>query len=190
MSKDKVILILLLALIVALAVVAWGLAGGQPSRGEGSLMKGGGGRTWLEDVIEDVHGSSLFPKPAPTRGDELAATGACLAAGALARVATVQSNPPCVVTVAERDGTRTRKLHVALTGGDKVVVTFKAEGGLPGKPKDVTLPQTLKTDDGGEETRRDIDLRVPEGGATLTLACLAGAPCKVTFDQLAPPGPK
>jgi hypothetical protein len=188
-SRDKVILILLLAVVVALAVVAWGLAGGQPSRSDGSLMRGDG-KTWMEEVIADVHDSSIFPKPAPTQADELAAGDKlCLAAGTIARVATVAVNQPCAVAVAKRDGTRTRKLHLSLTEGGKLKVTFAARGGLPGKPKDVVLPQTLENAEGDDETRRDIDLRVPEDGADVTLTCQAGGPCKVAFDGLLPATP-
>jgi len=185
-SRDKVVLILLLAVVVALAVVAWGLAGGQPKRSEGNLMRGKD-RTWSEDLLADVSRASFFPKPKPTRSDELSAApgSACLGGEAPTRVASLAKGKTCKILVAARDGERTRKLVLELGSEGHLSVRFAPKGGLPGSDTALKLPTTVKDEDGDDETRRDADLRVPEGGAELTLACGTDAACKVSFVGLA-----
>lgn len=168
MGTRQVVVIILLALIVGLAVISWGAAGGQ---GQGSDETS---EQWLKSLQE------AMPSPKPTRAAEVSSTSQCLKGSGGVR--TARFSKTCKVTIAARDGAWVRKLHVVIEGSTPVDLTFVPNGDLPGEPKKVRLPR--KDDD---ETIRETDYYVPEDGADLDLSCAqADETCVVRLDELMP----
>jgi hypothetical protein len=150
------VLLVLVALLVMLTIVGFGLGAGQP-RLPGALPEP---PPWLQRL------GSLLDTSRPVRLDEI--TG-CTLRGRVLHMPGLTGTVTCDVVAADAD---TRKVRLRLTRG-RVRVRARIRGEQP-----VEVEAELPGDDGETEG----SLRIEAGGARLVVRC-RGGPCELVFDE-------
>lgn len=193
MNTRLVVVILLLAVIVTLVILSWGLA----ARDGGSRRSGNGKRvdpqSALDGLLRGIDG--LNPKPQKVLRTEVVevtkegqpVNGAgCLKPKGPALTVT----RPCILRVTGDDGffavfkLSFRKLVVTVAKDHRVDMTFQAGSSLASRPDTLQLPKTAEDPDGNVRTTKSVDLRIPASGATLEITRCTPSPCDLRLSNL------